>query len=67
MKQQGRRSACAGCVTRKHLKFLVKAYLLCIILSWLVWNEAKRAHKYYKTLAFNMLIVTLAFNMLREC
>ena len=31
MKQQGRCAVRAGCVIRKHLKLLVKAYLLCII------------------------------------
>ena len=35
MKQQGRRAARADCVIRKRLKFLEKAYVLLIILSWL--------------------------------
>ena len=35
MKQKGRRAAGAECVMRKRLKLLKKAYLLCIILSWL--------------------------------
>ena len=43
MKQDGRRAACANCVIRKRLKLLGKAYLLCIILSWLEWSTVKRA------------------------
>ena len=41
MKQQGRRAARAGCVRRKRLKLLEKAYLLCIILSWLGWSGSR--------------------------
>ena len=43
MKQQERHGARAECVIRKHLKLLEKAYLLCIILSWLGWSQVTRA------------------------
>ena len=43
MKQLGRRVARAECVTRKRLKLLEKACLLCIILSWLGWSKVKGA------------------------
>ena len=46
MKQQGRRAARADCVIRKRLKLLEKAYLLCMILSWLGWSEVKQALKH---------------------
>ena len=41
MKQQGRGAARAGCLIRKRLKLLEKAYLLCIILSMLRWSKVK--------------------------
>ena len=47
MKQQGRRAARAKCVMQKRLKLLEKAYLLCIILSWLGWSKVKRAIKFW--------------------
>ena len=55
MKQQRRRAARAECVIRKRLKLLEKAYLLCIILSWLGWSKAMRAIvliSYCKILSF---------------
>ena len=60
MKQQGRRAARTECVIRKRLKLLKKAYLLCIILSWLGWSKVKRALTlvfYYKILSFTHLVL----------
>ena len=60
MKQQGRRAARAECVIRKRLKLLEKAYLLCIILSWLGRSKVKRESMliiYYKILSFTLLVL----------
>ena len=57
MKQQERRAARAECIIRQRLKLVEKAYLLCIILSWLGWSKVKRALMliiYYKTLSFTV-------------
>ena len=66
MKQQGQRAARAECVIRKRLKLLEKAYLLCIILSWLGRSKVKRESMliiYYKILSFTLLVlVFLCFN-----
>ena len=58
MKQQGRRAARARRVIRNRLKLLDKAYLLCIILSWLGWSKVKGALIlviYYKILSVTLL------------
>ena len=55
MKQQGQRAAREKCVIRKRLNLIEKAYLLCIILSWLGWSKVKQAlmlMSFYKILSF---------------
>ena len=64
MKQQGRRAARARSVIHKRLKLLEKAYLLCIILSWLGWSKGKRALMliiYYKILSFTLLVLVFLY------
>ena len=64
MKQHGRRAACADCVIRKRLKLLEKAYLLCIILSWLGWSKVKWTLMliiYYKILSFTLLVLVFLY------
>ena len=64
MKQQGRRSARAECVIRKHLKLLEKPYLLCIILSRLGWSKMKRALMliiYDKIPSFTLLVLVFLY------
>ena len=64
MKQQRRRAARADCVMSKRLKLLEKAYLLCIILSWLGWSKVKRALMlitYYKNLSFILLVLVFLY------
>ena len=64
MKQQGRRAARARCVMRKRLKLFEKAYLLCIILSWLGWSKVKQALMlliYYKILSFTLLVLVFLY------
>ena len=54
MKQEGRRAACAGCVIRKHLHLLIKAYLLSITLSRLGGAKPSGLVVYNKTLLFTL-------------
>ena len=64
MTQQGRRAARAECVIRKRLKLLEKAYLLCVILSWLEWSKVKRASMliiYHKILSFTLLVLVFLY------
>ena len=64
MKQQGRCAAREECVIRKRLKLVEKAYLLCIILSWLGWSKVKRALmliSYYKLLSFTLLVLVFLY------
>ena len=64
MKQHGRRTACADCVIRKRLRLLEKAYLPCIILSWLGWSKVKWASMlihYYKILSFTLLVLVFLY------
>ena len=64
MKQQRRRAARADCVMSKRLKLLEKAYLLCIILSWLGWSKVKRALMlitYHKILSFTRLVLVFLY------
>ena len=64
MTQQGRRAAHAECVIRKRLKLLEKAYLLCVILSWLGWSKVKRVSMliiYYKIPSFTLLVLVFLY------
>ena len=65
MKQQRRRAARAECVIRKRLILFKKAYLLCIILSWLGWSKVKSALMliiYYKILSFTLLDLVFLYS-----
>ena len=60
MKQRGRRAARAECVIHKRLELLEKAYLLCIILSWIGWSIVKHALMlilYFTILSFTLLVL----------
>ena len=64
MKQQGRRAARAECVIHKRLELLEKAYLLCIILSWIGWSEVKQAlilMLCFKILSFTFLVLVFLY------